>query len=155
MYCVWQWWQVNHASLREKFRISERIATGNFLVPTKYMKEECFVELLSWIVLRMYLQKMCIGICMRRCLHKYAQDAWSFSNIPADKCISNSVVKQTIFLLVLEHIEHLLQKGYGFTIKDITLNFIIYNWNVKKILDDHYGDRIQFAPNPRRSESKS
>lgn len=61
-----------------------------------------------------------------------------------------------------ENIEPLLQKGCGFTVKDITscmdhlsdtINYVIYNQDVK-ILDDHYGDRIQFAPYPRRNESK-
>ena len=72
-------------------------------------------------------------------------------------CASNSGqgVKK-VFLKAME-------KGYGFTMSEVrdymssfdeTDDVLIYNRNVKKLLSDHYGDSIQYAPNPRQNESE-
>ncbi len=136
--------QVNRVSLRDKFRISERVAAHNFLTATKHLKDEvfCRVAELSSVEDVFASDLYCHAVCIRRYLHKYEQDVQSSSSIPIDQCNSNSAVKHTLFLQALEHIDPLLQEGYGFTVKDITScmyhsddtpDFIIYNRDVKKV----------------------
>ena len=63
----------------------------------------------------------------------------------------------------MHNVETYLDEGYGFTISDLRLSmleaannteFEIYNRDVKKMFIDHYGDRLQIVPNPKRCESE-
>ena len=157
--------QVNRVSLRDKFRICERFTAENFLIASKHLKDEvfCRVAELNSAEDIFASDLYCHGICMRRYIHKYEQDLHSSSKTHTEKCESASEIKQNLFLQAFEHIEPLLQKGYCFTVRDITsfmyhlddsVDFRIYNRDVKKLLEDHFGDRIQFAQNPRRYESE-
>lgn len=159
--------QVNRVSLRNKYRISERTAAENFLIATKHLKDEvfCRVAELNSVEDVFASDVYCHSVCIRRYLHKHEQDVQSSSSTgnPVEKCKATSEVKHTLFLQAFEHIEPLLQKGYGFTVKDIAsfmyhlddnVDLIVYNRDVKKLLVDHCGDHIQFAPNPRQNESE-
>ena len=66
-----------------------------------------------------------------------------------DGCKSTAEIKHALFLkAALDHIDPLLENGYGFTVSDskncmvqsADTHVTIYNRNVKKKIIDHYGD---------------
>ena len=72
-------------------------------------------------------------------------------------------MKKLLLVKAMDNIQPYLQNGYGFTMSEIrdymyrideTGDVLIYNRDVKKLLSDHYGNTIQFAPYLHQNESE-
>ena len=76
--------------------------------------------------------------CIKNSIIKYK---CSLNPSSCDEKIPASVQKQSLFLKALDHIDPLLEKGYGFTVSDITVyigtlkkgNHILQNRDVKQL----------------------
>ena len=156
--------RVKGERVANKFRISGKAVAEHFFTATKALNDEVSCRISDFDTAEDIFAADLFyhNVCMKRCNHNYTEYLKPDINTDIRNHKSSIVVKQSRFLQAMENIDPLLQKGYGFTVSDIKdsmlegdkLDFTIYNRNVKQLLTDHYGDRIQFAPNTRRNESE-
>lgn len=148
--------------VREKFRICEKDRAEMFLQAAQHFHDDVFdrVSDLSSAEALFAADLFSHNHCIKGYIIKYRR---SLNPSSCDKKIPASVQKHSLFLKALDHIDPLLEKGYGFTVSDITVyigtlekrdHITLQNRDVKQLPMDYYGDKIQFAQNPRRNASE-
>ena len=146
----------------EKYRISETDVAQHFLDATRCLQDEVYsrtadltsVELLT--AADLFYHRQCRNVYAT----KYKCESSSKCEIkPKPPC-----EKEELFNLALKKLDKRINEGIGFTITEIreymsSLDkrpdpITLYNRDVKKLLENHYGENIQFALNPQQNKSE-
>ena len=148
--------------IREKYRICEKERVELFLRATRHNCNEVFDRVPDVnSVEAVFAADL---YCHKQCILKYILNYQRSLEEPVE---ASPIVapKRALFQEAVKQINPLLEKDYGFTVSEIasfmaSLNtgdddLNIRNRDVKQLLIEHYGDRIQFAPNPRRNASEN
>ena len=147
--------------IREKYRICERERAEIFLAATRHNCDEVFDRTSDVNTVEGVFAADIY--CHKQCSLKYIVDYKRSLEEPSE---SSHILapKRDLFQKAMKQIDPLLENDYGFTISEITslmvsLNtgndkLIIRNRDVKQMLIETYGDKIQFAQNPRRNVSE-
>ena len=146
-----------------KSPISTHAAAALFLQQTQFLKDDTYTRVADLTTVGAILAANLFRhrVCITRYNNKYRNALCDRSGKqPFQSSVSS--VKWDLFRTVMIDVKDYIEEGYGFTIADIclsmynisdNLDFKIYNRDVKEMLLQEYGEKIQFACNPRKNES--
>ncbi len=138
----------------------ERERTEQFLKAVHYFKDDVFQRVPDLTTCEdVYAADLYTHECLyKRYLHRFLR-VQSEGETPSEE--PHKSTKHAIFEQAIECIDPLLKKGYGFTmtqIKDFMMGFDtnvqVYNYDVKRLLIEHYGDDVKFSPSLRRTNQR-
>ena len=154
------WDKRSKKHVREKYRISEPDVAQSFIDATRHFKDEVYSRTAD-----LTSQKLVTAAdlfyhrhCLRTYTGRYERERSSKSEVAKPKPVNR---KEELFHLALKELDQRINEGMGFTMTEIreyicSLNkdpepVILYNRDVKKLLQDHYGGKIQLALNPQKN----
>ena len=152
--------------VREKFRISEDDVADSFL---DSLADDETCSDYPGIQIR-FVDIRCRGdvfaadiYCHRICIRDFTRDDnndVSASDKPAKLVFLTDKTRQDVFLEVLPDIEKFIDSGYGLSLTEIREHLNKHdegvsfnNKQTRRLLKEHFGDRIQFCPSHRANES--
>ena len=102
--------------------------------------------------------------CHRKCLREYFKNHKEESTSKTEDTPEPPNRKKELFHLALKELDKRINDGMGFTMTEIREYMssldkdpdpvILYNRDIKRFLEDHYGGKIQFALNPQQNKSE-
>ena len=136
---------IKQRRIREKNRICEPDRANKFLSAIHHKKDDVYIRCADLETPEdVYAADLyCHDVCFKRYIY-----------IPkeSDK-IKEESLKDKLFNDVITTLDPLIKQGYGFTLTDIremmmehNATIEVYNRDVKKFLQNFYGDRIRFCP---------
>lgn len=150
--CERVWLKKKGVREREKFRLCKNGSAQKFLDAMNYHKDDVYVRCADLsssddiFAADLY--------CHKFCFQKYT----NFKQTDPT-CETKTNPKIGVFNDVISVLDPFIKSGYGFTISEIkemmldtNNNIELYNRDVKTLLQDHYGDKIQFSPSHRVNE---
>ena len=157
------WDKSSKKHVRQKYRISEPDVAQSFIDATRHFKDEVYSRTAD-----LTSQKLVTAAdlfyhrhCLRTYTGRYERERSSKSEVAKPKPVNR---KEELFYLALTDLDQRINEGMGFTMTEIreyicSLNkdpepVVLYNCDVKKLLQDHYGGKIQFALNPQKNKSE-